>query len=152
MFRPHASPRVIPPVSAARLALGAVGVALIGVGAWQLVGTSLPDLVNIVVFLAAGVIGHDLVVAPLVVLAGALVVPLLPTRWRAPVVVGLVVLLTVTVTAVPVLGRFGAKPDDPGLLNRPYGMLWLMFALTVLVVVTATVLRRSGRARTGRSG
>ena len=71
----------------------------------------------------------------------------LRTWSRAPVVAGLVVLVSVTLTAVPVLGRFGAKPDDPGLLNRPYGVLWLVFALavTVVVVVACLLRRRAGR-------
>jgi hypothetical protein len=141
-----------PRVSATRLLLGAAGVGLILVGARQLLGTSLPHLADIMVFLVGGVLGHDLVLAPLVVLAGALLVPLLPTWGRSPVVVGLVILLSVTLTAVPVLGRFAAKRDDPGLLNRPYGMLWVMFALLVLaVVVAACLLRRRRSVAAGRA-
>lgn len=131
-----------------RVALGAVGVVLMAVGAVHLVGKSLSDLVNLVVVLAGGVIGHDAVIAPLVVVVGALVLPRLPTWSRAPIVAGLVVLLSVTLMAVPVLGRYGAKPDDPTLLDRPYGVLWLVFALLVAVVVVAASLlrRRAWRA------
>jgi hypothetical protein len=53
------------------------------------------------------------------------------------------VLLSVTLLAVPAIGRFGARDDVPSLLNRPYGALWLVFvALVLLVVVVASVLRR----------
>jgi hypothetical protein len=130
-----------------RIGLGAAGVGLMLVGLYHLLGTTLPDLVSIAVFLAGGVLAHDLLVGPLVLAVGALLVPRLPTWSRAPVVAGLVVLVSVTLTAVPVLGRFGAKPDDPGLLNRPYGVLWLVFALavTVVVVVACLLRRRAGR-------
>ncbi len=107
----------------ARLLLGGVGVLLVLVGAWHLLldeRPDLPDLVNIVVFLAGGVIAHDVVLGPLVVVVGALAVPRLPEWSRAPVVAGLVVLGSLTLLAVPVLGRFGARSDDPWLLNRSY--------------------------------
>jgi hypothetical protein len=125
-----------------RLLLGGVGVGLVLVGLWHLLGTSPADLADIAVFLALGVVGHDFVVAPLCLL-GVLVVPRLPGWSRAPVVVGLVVLLSVSLMAVPVIGRFGARSDVPSLLDRPYAVLWLVFAVTVSVAVgVASVLRR----------
>lgn len=127
-----------------RMLLGAAGVVLVLVGVWHLLGAAPSDLVEIVVWLAGGVVAHDLVIAWLVVLVGVLLVPRLPSWSRSPVVVGLVVLLSVTLTAVPVLGRFGAKPDDPGLLDRPYALLWLVFALLVAVVVALAALLRRG--------
>jgi hypothetical protein len=132
---------------AARLLLGAVGVVLVLVGGWRLAGAGLSDLVDIAGFLAAGVIGHDAVLAPLVVVV-ALAVVRLPSWARPQAVVGLVVLTSVTLMALPVLGRFGARPDVPSLLNRSYGVLWLGFAavVVVLVVVAALARRRTSRA------
>ena len=129
-----------------RVLLGAAGVVLVLVGFWHLLGTHPSDLVSIVAWLAGGVVAHDLVIAWLVVLVGVLLVPRLPSWSRAPVVAGVVVLLSVTLMAVPVLGRFGAKADDAGLLDRPYVVLWLVFALLVAVVVAVAALlrRRSG--------
>ncbi len=130
-------------MSAVRGLLGAVGLSLILVGLWKLLGTDLPDLVNIGVFLAGGVLAHDLVLAPAVAVVGVTLLPRLPRPSRAPVVVGLVVLVSVTLIAVPVLGRYGAKPSDPWLLPREYGPLWLGFAAVVaLGVVVASVVRR----------
>lgn len=132
-------------LSAGRLLLGAAGIVLGLVGGWYLLGTDLSDLVNIVLWLAGGVVAHDAVIAPLVVLVAVLVLPRLPSWSRVPVVAGVVVLLSVTLMAVPVIGRFGAKADDPTLLNRPYGVLWLLFAVLVgVVVVAASLLRRRG--------
>jgi hypothetical protein len=124
-----------------RLLLGASGIVLVVVGLWHLAGTSVPALVDIVVFLAGGVVAHDAVVAPLVIV-GALVVARLPAWSRPPVVVGLVVLLSVTLMALPAISRLGARPDVPSLLNRPYAVLWVGFALTVVVLVAAASLLR----------
>lgn len=47
---------------------------------------------------------------------------------------------------LPTLGRFGARPDDPYLLNRPYLTSWLGFvAATVLVTALLTWARRHAR-------
>jgi hypothetical protein len=128
---------------ALRFSLGAIGVVLTLVGVWHLLGNGFADLAATVVWLAGGVVAHDALIAPLVVLLGVGLLPRLPSWGRGPAVAGFVVLLTVTLTAVPVLGRFGAKPDDPWLLPRPYGALWLGFTLVVVAaVVGASVLRR----------
>jgi hypothetical protein len=133
---------------AVRLALGATGVVLVLVGVWHLLGRGPADLVATLVWLAGGVVAHDAVIAPVVVLLGVALLPRLPAWSRGPAVAGFVVLLTVTLAAVPVLGRFGAKPDDPWLLPRPYAALWLAFALVVVAaVVGVSVLRRR---RTGK--
>ena len=134
-------------MKALRLLLGATGVVLIVVGAVFLSGDRFGDLVGVGAWLAGGVVAHDAVIGPLVIVVGALGVPLLPSAFRAPVVVGLVVLMTVTLMAVPVIGRFGAKADDHGLLNRPYVALWLVFAalVVVAVLIASWVRRRSPR-------
>ena len=136
---------------AVRLTLGAAGVVLVLVGVRLLLARGLPDLVATVVWLAGGVLAHDALLAPVVVLLGVAMLPWLPTWSRGPAVAGFVVLLTVTLTAVPVLGRFGAKPDDPWLLPRSYGALWLVLALAVLAVVVAASLFRRRRSGTGAS-
>jgi hypothetical protein len=134
-----------------RLTLGAAGVVLVLVGVYLLLARGLTNLVATVVWLAGGVVAHDAVLAPLVVLLGVALLPRLPSWSRGPAVAGFVVLLTVTLTAVPVLGRFGAKPDDPWLLPRSYGALWLGLALLVVAVVVAAALLRRHRSGQGAS-
>jgi hypothetical protein len=136
----------------ARTALGALGVLAGGYGAYLLLSRQdTADHVATALWLAGGVVLHDLVLAPLVIVLAGLVARVVPAPARAPVVVGAVVLGAVTLLAVPVLGRFGAHPDNPTLLDRPYGLGWLVLAgLTVLAVVVATVLRaRQARRRPG---
>jgi membrane protease YdiL (CAAX protease family) len=109
-------------------------------------------VVSIAVWTVGGVAVHDAVIAPLVVLVGVLLVPRLPSWSRAPVAAGLIVLLSVTLLAIPVIGRFGERPDVPSLLDRPYGLLWLVFALVVtFVAVVACLLRRRTTHRAGGS-
>lgn len=133
-----------------RVLLGALGVATAAYGAWLLLGFDLPDLVDAVVWLAAGVVLHDFVLVPLTLLAGWLLSSLLPAGRRAPVVAGLVVLGTLTLMAVPVLGGFGARADNPTVLDRDYATGWLVLVgLTALVVLSRLVLehRRGSRKR-----
>jgi hypothetical protein len=134
-----------------RYVLGALGTVVGLYGAWLLL-TRGHDLVDVAVWLAAGVVLHDAVLAVATVLLGAVALRVLPHAARAPAVVGFVVLGSVTLLAVPVLGRFGARTDNPTLLDRDYTAGWLVLAgLTVLAVVVATLVRsrRDSRRRPG---
>jgi hypothetical protein len=137
---------------AARLVIGGAGVLLGLYGAWLLLSRQDPaELVNAALWLASGVVLHDLVLAPLVLLLVALGGRVVPPYARGPAVAGLVVLGSVTVLAVPVLGRFGARADNPTLLDRDYPAGWLALAgLVLLAVVVASLLVRARRARARR--
>ncbi|CAI9407936.1 hypothetical protein [Nocardioides sp. T2.26MG-1] len=131
-----------------RAVLGAAGVVIASYGGWLLV-TRGHDLRDVAVWLAAGVVLHDAVLALATLALGALATRLVPRAARAPVAVGSVVLGSVTLLAVPVLGRFGAREDNPTLLDRDYTAGWLALAgLTVLAVLVATLVR----SRTDREG
>jgi hypothetical protein len=125
-----------------RTLIGALGVAALAYGAWRLLGEDLPDLVDAAVWLATGVVLHDFVLVPLTLAAGFLASRVLPARRRPPVVAGLVVLATLTLLAVPVLGRFGERPDNPTILDRDYATGWLVVGGVVAVVVLLALLRR----------
>ena len=130
-----------------RVLLGALGVAVAAYGMWLLLQEDLADLVDTAVWLAGGVVLHDFVLVPLTLLLGLALIRLLPENLRAPVAGGLVVLGTVTLMAVPVLGRWGANADNPTILDRNYTAGWLVVAgVTTLVVVVAIVLRAGGRS------
>ena len=63
------------------------------------------------------------------------------------------VLGPVTLLAVPVLGRFGERPDNPTLLDRDYTAGWLVLAgLTALTVAAAAVVRSRRTRSSGRGG
>lgn len=126
-----------------RGAIGAVGVVLASYGAWlALSRQDLGQLVEIAIWLAAGVIAHDALIAGAVLLVSLLGRRHLPRAAQAPATVALVLWGAITLAVVPVLGRFGARSDNPTLLDRPYLVSWLVLtAATVVVVALASVWR-----------
>lgn len=97
-------------------------------------------------WLVAGVVLHDAVLVPATIAVTALGLLLVPAPWWRPAAVALVVVGPLTLLAIPVLGRFGALPDDPGLLERPYLASWLGVVAATMMVVAAVGLRtRRGR-------
>ena len=142
-----------PQMKAPRIAIGLLGVAAAAYGAVELLDLGIDNLRAALVWLVVGVLAHDAVLAPLTLAAWFVVLRLWGRATPAPVVTGALVLGTVTVVAIPVLGRFGARPDNPTLLDRNYVLGWLVLAtLTVIAVGTAVALSRAGGARTGRGG
>ena len=131
-----------------RVGLAVVGVTVGLYGAWlALTRLDVDQLVSAGTWLAGGVVLHDAVLAPLVVVAGALLVRVAPASVRTPVAVIAVVLGSVTLLAVPVLGGFGRRPDNPTLLDRDYGPGWLVLAgVVVLAVAVGSVVRRRRRS------
>lgn len=128
-----------------RMVLGALGVVVAGYGALLLSGRDFDDLLAVAIWMIAGVVLHDFVLVPLVLalcLVGRL---LLPEHWWRPVLLALIVMGSLTLVAVPVLGRFGARVDNPTLLDRPYVVAWIgLLVLTGLGVLLAGL--RRGRA------
>lgn len=101
-------------------------------------------------WLLGGVLVHDAVLAPLVVGLCLLTARVVPRSWLPAVAGGFVVLGSLTLLAVPVLGRFGARPDNPTLLDRDYVTGWLLLAgLTLLAVAAGVLATRTGRSRGG---
>ena len=133
-------------MSAARWLMGGLGVALGAYGAWlALTRQDAGQLAEIAVWLAAGIVLHDVVVAGVAVAGVAVGRRVLPMPWRAPATLALVVWGGVTLMAVPVLGRFGARPDNPTLLDRPYLASWAALSIVTVVVVALTGLVRARR-------
>ncbi len=129
-------------MSVIRWMLGAVGVLAGGYGGWLLLnGQDAGDLVDAGVWLVSGVVLHDVLLTG-VVLLGAIGVGLLPRATRVPAAVALVVVGSLTLVAIPVLGRFGERADNPTHLDRPYLASWLaVVALAVVAVTVAGVVR-----------
>lgn len=134
-----------------RVVLGAAGVAAAAYGTVTLLGLGTDNLLATLPWLLGAVVAHDAVLAPLVVLAGVLAAARLPGWVRDAAAASLVVLGTVTLAAFPALGRFGARPDNPTLLDRPYAAGWAALAALVLVAAgtTALVTRRRGGEHRG---
>lgn len=130
-------------MSAARWVLGGLGVVLGAYGAWlALTRQDADQLVEVAGWLAAGVVLHDVVLAGVLLAGVGLGRRVLPRPWQAPATLALVVWGGVTLMAIPVLGRFGARPDNPTLLDRPYLAAWAASsALAVVAVALAGIVR-----------
>ena len=130
-----------------RALLALAGVAAAAYGGLLLADDSWGDLVGVASWLVSGVVLHDLVLAPVVVVVLVVGARRLPETWRGPTAGALVVLGSVTLLAIPVLGRFGARPDNPTLLDRPYVAGWALIAVVTVLVTVATIVVRTRRLR-----
>lgn len=132
----------------ARVALGATGVALTTYGVLLLLTRQDSGrVVDALVWLAGGVVVHDGILVPFTLLLAVLAMRLLPDSYRAPATIALVVVGPLTLLSVPVLGSFGARPDNATLLDRPYLVSWV--CLLAFSVVAVAVAGRVVRSRHG---
>ena len=106
------------------------------------------DPVRVAVLVVLAAVTHDLLLVP-VVLAAGLVLRRVPEWVRAPLQGSLLICAVVVLASVPVLGRFGARPDNPSLLPRDYPAgLAVTLGLVLLAGGGLTVLRWVRRRRT----
>ena len=137
-------------VSPGRAVLGSAGVLLAAYGAWLLLSRQdLSGNLDVALWLAGGVLVHDVLLGSVVIVVSLLATRLLPAVARPAAGAGLVVLGSLTVLAVPFLGGFGREnaPDNPTLLDRDYTAGYLVLVATVIIVVVLPVLLHSLRAR-----
>lgn len=118
---------------APRLLIGLGGVALIGVGLIEALGLGFVDLLWLAGWLAAGVFAHDVVIAP----GTAALSKLAADRWHVRVrripAVAIVCTGSLTLIALPLLGRQGSVAGNPTLLGRNYLAGWASACLLVLI-------------------
>jgi hypothetical protein len=126
-----------------RALLVVLGGVLMLYGGWLVLTRQDPgQWLEIVVWLAAGIVAHDVVLSGLVIALGVVGSRLLPRPWRAPATVALIVWGTLTIASIPVLSGLGVRADNPTLLDRPYVATWsLISAIVVLAVVVAGFVR-----------
>jgi hypothetical protein len=131
---------------AVRVLLGGSGVAGAAYGVKLLLDLGFGNLRATVEWLIGGIVLHDAVLAPVTVLVGVGFVVLQRRGVRTgPLIVGGLVLGTVTIAAIPVLGRFGARSDNATLLDRNYVVGWLVLAGLTALVSVAVLLARGTR-------
>jgi hypothetical protein len=127
-------------VRAARLLLGLAGVAAAAWGVVLLLDRP-DDLTSVLVWAVGGVLVHDLVVAPLTVVVGALLVRVVPPGARVPVLLLVAGWALVGMAVGNVLSGQGGKPDNPSLLTGSYVAAWSVLTVAVAAVVVVVVLR-----------
>jgi hypothetical protein len=136
-----------------RAATAGAGIAIAAYGCWRLLELGTHNLVATGTWLVGGVVLHDAVLAPLTIAAAWVAARFLSRRRRAAWVVASVLLAPVTILSIPVLGRFGARPSEPSLLNRPYWLGWCaMVALVGVAILVGTHVRRAGSRTSAMEG
>ncbi len=138
-------------IAGVRYAVGGLGVGVGLWGAWLIFGSAdFGDLLNLAIWMGGGVIANDGLIAVICLVAGAVTMRVLPKRARGLAAVGFVILGTISVVAIPFLGRFGAREDNPTLLDRDYVGAYLVLVVVVVVLLTVIAMYRVGR--TGPDG
>ncbi len=106
--------------------------------AWGVVGIFRHSLdtrpANLAKFVVGGALLHDLLVAPVVILAGVLIARAVPARARGPVQAALVVSGIVALFSWPLVRAYGLAANNPTSLPHNYALGLLI----VLGVVWAT--------------
>lgn len=123
---------------------GSTGILMLGWGGLLLLRTG--HVVRDVPWLLAPVLVHDLLLAPLVVALVWLGMRVLPETAHTAAMVGLVVTGGLTLVALSVVGRVGADPHNPSLLDRNYLAGWLVAVATVWVTVAIVAVVQRHRA------
>jgi hypothetical protein len=139
-----------------RIALGVAGGLLLTFGLFRLV-TELDtrDLFVLGVWLAAAVVLHDGLVAPITVGTGVALTGA-PPRARRYLQGALLVGALITIVAIPLIWRQGTQPESKAILLRDYTanltLLLGMTAAVALVLYALRVLRNSRPAGPPREG
>ncbi|WP_202532415.1 hypothetical protein [Streptomyces sp. SID3212] len=128
-----------------RIALGSLGVAALGFGAYELFTLTRPgDPLNVALWLAGAVALHDGLLVPLVLGAGLFVGR---SGSRTALRGGLLTAGCLTLLALPLMLRPG-KPNNPTVLPLDYPVNWaLALALTALATACVAWATRPRRAR-----
>ena len=118
----------------------AIGWSVIGWGVYGIFSNSLDTRpANLAKFVVGGALLHDLLVAPVVILAGVLVARAVPARARGPVQAALVVSGIVALFAWPLVRAYGLAANNPTSLPHNYGLNLLVVLGVVWAVAGAAV-------------
>lgn len=134
-------------MKAARIALGALGVAGIVWGAWLVSDDGFDKLQSTALWLVGVVLLHDAVLAPVVVVIGVLAARTVPRDHRAVAAVAFLLWGTVTLAVANVLSGVGGKPGMDSLLHRPYVGAWLALTAAMVAVAVVSAAMMKGRHR-----
>jgi hypothetical protein len=128
------------PSGAAFWVCAAVGLAIVafGIGGLltQLQGPALTSWLKVI---AGGLLAHDALFAPLVVLGSVLVVRVVPASARAPVQGALIVSGALIAVSIPVVGGYGRLANNPSLLPSDRYGTRLAVALAVVWALAAAL-------------
>jgi hypothetical protein len=137
---------VKPPIG--RIIVGAIGLSFVGIGLRGIVTHSADTHPRTwVIWVVAAALAHDLILAPAIIVLGAIVARAVPRRARSAVQIGLLVsgcVLVVGLTAVLTPGGRHYS-DNSSLLPLPYArnlIIVLAIIWTAIAIAIVVALRR----------
>ena len=102
---------------------------------------------NFAVFFIGLALVHDLLLAPAVIVAAWLLRSVTPRPIRGVLFGALAVSAIVAGFSVPFVAGWGAQPDNPSFLPRPYGLGLLVVLAWVWVIALGVAFVRRGDGR-----
>ena len=131
-----------------RILLAVAGVALAAFGVFRLLTQVPPShLLILALWLIAALIIHDALLAPSVVGVGWLLRRYVPDRGRRYLQLALIMIVLVTVIAVPMIFLRGSQPAAKALLLRNYGVNLIMIIGVIAVLSLILYAVRIARDR-----
>lgn len=126
-------------------------------GLWLMRDFSFEQLRSAGLWLIGGIVFHDAILAPIVVLYGFVHFKTIPGYARKPATIGLILWGTISAAVFNVLSGQGGKPDNDTVINRPYLTSWLVLTVILALVVAVNIMLRRPReipaeSNGGRSG
>lgn len=124
----------------------AIGWIVIGVGLRGIFVHSLDTRpANLARFVVGGALLHDLIIAPLVILAGVALIRFVPGRARSIVQAALVVTGVLAVFSYPMVRAYGLAANNPTSLPHNYALNLLVVLGVVWTVAAAALVVRLRR-------
>ena len=134
-----------------RWVLYALGTAAVLYGGWGLLGAAeRTQPLSAALWFGGGVLAHDAVLAPAVLLLAAAVVRWVPTAARAVVQGALLVSGAVTLVALPLVAGLGGAAGNPSANPLPYTRNLALVLAAVWVTAALLVTVRALRDRRAR--
>ncbi|MET0929721.1 MAG: hypothetical protein ABWX74_09390 [Aeromicrobium sp.] len=136
---------------AVRLLLGAVGVGFGLWGVWLMRDFTREQLTSEAFWLAGGVVLHDAILAPVVVVIGYAASRVLPHHFRSSMATAFLVWGTLTIVFLPVLSGQGGKAGNDTILGKPYVLSWIVMTLVLVAYAVGAAMVRRRRVRSGHA-
>lgn len=137
---------------AARLVLGAAGLAGMAYAVRGLLTDDGVRLIGVGEFLLGVLVAHDLILVPLAIVVGLVVVRFVPAWARASVQGGLFASAVVTAFSLPFVIGAGRAADNPSKLPLNYGRGLLIVLAVIWLVVAALSVRNRRRITVPANG
>jgi len=140
-------PTVSRSTNAVRGLLIAAGVGFGLWGLWLMRDFTREQLTSEGFWLVGGVVLHDAILAPVVVVIGFVASRLLPGHFRRSTATAFLIWGTLTVAFLPTLSGQGGKAGNDTILGKPYVLTWIVMTLLLAGYAVGGALLRRRRAR-----